>query len=63
MADLIEFIASIIIICLVLFLLVFIPFGAYSIIESSNTKEALYTECLTTDYDKFQCYSMIYGDK
>ncbi len=23
----------------------------------------LYTECLTTDYDKFQCYSMIYGDK
>ena len=27
------------------------------------TKEDLYAECLTTDYDKFQCYAMIYGDK
>jgi hypothetical protein len=23
----------------------------------------LYNECLTTNYDKFQCYAMIYGDK
>ena len=29
----------------------------------SENKELLYNECLTTDYDKFQCYSMIYGDK
>lgn len=36
------------------------------IVEISNTgktRDALYAECLTTDYDKFQCYSMIYGDK
>jgi hypothetical protein len=26
-------------------------------------KGALYQECITTNYDKFQCYSMIYGDK
>lgn len=31
--------------------------------RETATKQKLYTECLTTDYDKFQCYSMIYGDK
>ena len=23
----------------------------------------LYDECITTDYDKFQCYAMIYGGR
>ena len=31
--------------------------------QEESEKEALYDECLTTDYDKFQCYAMIYGDK
>ena len=31
--------------------------------NDTRTKKDLYTECLKTDYDKFQCYSMIYGDK
>jgi hypothetical protein len=26
-------------------------------------KKKLNSECVTTDYDKFQCYAMIYGDK
>lgn len=26
-------------------------------------KSSLYEECISTNYDKFQCYSMIYGDK
>ena len=30
---------------------------------SSEDKQDLYKECITTDYDKFQCYSMIYGDE
>ena len=39
-----------------------------AMIASSETdclaaKEDLYDECITTDYDKFQCYAMIYGDK
>ena len=31
--------------------------------QEENKKASLYAECLTTDYDKFQCYAMIYGDK
>lgn len=29
----------------------------------AETKNALYSECLETEYNKFECYSMIYGDK
>ena len=35
----------------------------YFVYESAKRKHAIYSECLTTDYDKFQCYAMIYGDK
>lgn len=31
--------------------------------DKSHIKEELYNECLTSKYDKFQCYAMIYGDK
>ena len=30
-------------------------------VDDKTLKLNLYNECLTTDYDKFQCYSMIYG--
>jgi hypothetical protein len=37
---------------------------ASSIVSKHKTKKSeLYNECITTEYDKFQCYSMIYGDK
>ena len=35
----------------------------YFIYKGAERKRDLYTECITTDYDKFECYSMIYGDK
>lgn len=31
--------------------------------RSQERKNTLYSECLETDYNKFECYSMIYGDK
>jgi hypothetical protein len=31
--------------------------------EYENKRSELYSECITTDHDKFQCYLMIYGDK
>ena len=49
---------------LVAILLGFIVYGfAIVLPEDRKIRGSLYTECLTTDYDKFQCYSMIYGDK
>ena len=27
----------------------------------ATEKKALYSECLETEYNKFECYSMIYG--
>ncbi len=45
----------------VIFLLIgFLFVGIY---YEAETKSALYSECLETEYNKFQCYSMIYGDK
>ena len=32
-------------------------------LDKEEIQALTYTECLATDYDKFQCYSMIYGDK
>ena len=32
-------------------------------LEKEELQKATYKECAKTDYDKFQCYSMIYGDK
>ena len=43
--------------------LCFIRFGIYSNLEKGKIKSELYAECIITDYDKFECYSMIYGDK
>jgi hypothetical protein len=31
--------------------------------EFKTKRSELYNECITTDYDKFQCYAMIYGDR
>ena len=31
--------------------------------NEEQTKSVLYSECLETEYNKFECYSMIYGDK
>ena len=33
------------------------------VLDDKPKKSEIYAECLETDYDKFQCYSMIYGDK
>lgn len=32
-------------------------------LDKQDLQFVTYSECLATDYDKFQCYSMIYGDK
>jgi hypothetical protein len=52
--DKIAFIGVIIIIFALIFVL---AYGLYDFKES----RLLYNECITTDYDKFQCYAMIYG--
>ena len=52
-----------------LFIAAFIAAFALLLIEYSKQldkeemQKATYNECIETDYDKFQCYSMIYGDK
>lgn len=55
---------AVVTICSFLFLV------GYAMVNSLNNtekkeafKSALYKECIATDYDKFQCYAMIYGDK
>ena len=56
---------------IVFFLCVLVVIGACYIViaeyskslEKQKTQQATYSECLTANYDKFQCYSMIYGDK
>ena len=50
----------VVIVCAVLCL---VSLGIYSILEKGKIKSELYAECIKTDYDKFECYSMIYGDK
>ena len=40
-----------------------VSLGIYSILEKEKIKSGFYAECIITDYDKFECYSMIYGDK
>ena len=32
-------------------------------LEKEELQKTTYNECIGTNYDKFQCYSMIYGDK
>jgi type III secretory pathway component EscR len=32
-------------------------------LNKEELQKVTYEECIKTDYDKFQCYSMIYGDK
>jgi hypothetical protein len=54
--DKIALIGFIVIIFALIFVLVF---G----ISDFRDSRLLYNECITTDYDKFQCYAMIYGDK
>tara|TARA_R110000851_G_scaffold318917_1_gene483092 strand:- start:244 stop:429 length:186 start_codon:yes stop_codon:yes gene_type:complete len=50
---------------LAMFFLVTIFFAVasmpYFIYKGAERKAELYNECVTTDYDKFQCYAMIYG--
>ena len=41
----------------------FIFITAVGEINNFKEKRLFYNECITTDYDKFQCYAMIYGDK
>ena len=50
-------------VALVLFGAVLIVLLCAASVSDSNSKSEFYSECITTDYDKFQCYSMIYGDK
>ena len=49
----------------VLFALIFLLIGLIIIYgyNEEQTKSALYSECIETEYNKFECYSMIYGDK
>jgi len=60
MSGLKDIICDYILIFAVLSALCFVFVGAY---YKSETKSALYSECLETEYNKFECYSMIYGDK
>ena len=56
---------------IVFFLIVLVIVGVVYIViteyikglEKQNLQKVTYNECIKTDYDKFQCYSMIYGDK
>lgn len=43
----------------VIFSLIFIVI--VSVYIDTTKKDALYSECLETEYNKFECYSMIYG--
>ena len=41
-----------------------VVFGIYLLITGGDYKADLYSDCLSNvNYDKFICYSMIYGDK
>jgi hypothetical protein len=48
--------------CFILVILAFIFVLVYGISDFRDSR-LLYNECITTDYDKFQCYAMIYGNK
>ena len=58
MDDFVEKLLSVFIIIMALGLLSM----PYVIYKSVQHKRDFYTECITTDFDKFQCYAMIYGD-
>jgi hypothetical protein len=60
MSDINEFIFHYLFFPLLLILI--ISMSGFLYVEHKN-KGVLYQECITTKYDKFQCYSMIYGDK
>jgi hypothetical protein len=36
---------------------------AVIVLDDRPARSELYAECLETDYDKYECYAMIYGDK
>ena len=57
-----KFIEVIVSFCLVIAICALFIVAVYGVYDSKE-KKLLYAECITTDYDKFQCYAMIYGDK
>ena len=57
-----KFIEVIVSLCLVIAICVLFAVVAYGVYDFKE-KRLFYNECITTDYDKFQCYAMIYGDK
>ena len=52
--------------CVFLMFVVFcmVVFGIYFLMDDVDHRSSLYGDCLNNvKYDKFICYSMIYGDK
>ena len=50
--------------CLVLLIIVLIFAFIIAVSADIDSKKAFYNECLSNaKYDKFQCYSMIYGGR
>ena len=60
MSELNEFIFDYIFFPVIFLLIGLILIYTYN---EEQTKSALYSECIETEYNKFECYSMIYGDK
>ena len=60
MSELNDFIFDYVLFALTFFLIGLILIYAYN---EEQTKSALYSECIETEHNKFECYSMIYGDK
>jgi len=60
MSELNEFIFNYIFFPVIFLLIGLILIYTYN---EEQTKIALYSECIETERNKFECYSMIYGDK
>ncbi len=60
MSELNEFIFNYIFFPVIFLLIGLILIYTYN---EEQTKSALYSECIETEHNKFECYSMIYGGK
>ena len=63
MRSLIEDLVFIFIVCFIFILVCIVGIEYDKGLDKEALKKETYSECLVADYDKFQCYSMIYGDK
>lgn len=59
-----EFIEGSVLAFMLVILLAIGFFGYNDVTETNTYKAELFNECLIlSEHDKFECYSMIYGDK